>query len=223
MSTPSMSSLKTWNRSPSEPSYHPGSSIQLALNKSLWDEQRDMEMGGTGHRRDLSCPSPKLGEVVSALSHPGTTCRGCGQGREFVSDAVSSPDPESCPTQGALGRLRCLALNCDSAEEDRKGGEVNAGAQKGFASHFSLSKAQSVPRNEDTQKRRNLRLCGALGSPVLKVPRGLGKPLDHAYCLDLLFIASNRGSCTWHMSCPASSGLWTPEAVQKHRAQIQLL
>jgi hypothetical protein len=67
---------------------------------------------------------------------------------------------------GWLGRLRCLALNCDSAEEDKGGGRVNAGAQKGFASHFSLSKAQSVPRNEGTQNQRDLRLCGALGSPA---------------------------------------------------------
>lgn len=108
-------------------------------------------MRGLGHSKALRCPPPKLREVVSALSCPRMTPRGHWQEGELVSDAVSSPDPESCPTRVALGRLRCLTLNCDSAEEGRKGGGAYAGAQKGFASHFSLSKAQPVPRNEGTQ------------------------------------------------------------------------
>lgn len=93
-----MSSLKARNPRTTEPSYLPSPSVQLALNKSLWDEQSEKEVGEIKHHLSLgrwsqplaapegSCPLP-LAEDASR--------------EENFSDAVSSPNPESCPTRVA--------------------------------------------------------------------------------------------------------------------------
>lgn len=69
LSTTSMSSLKTLNLRLPGPSYLPSSSMQLALNKSLWDEQSEEEMGGQDMEHHLS-----LGRWSQAFATPERGC-----------------------------------------------------------------------------------------------------------------------------------------------------
>jgi hypothetical protein len=81
-------------------------------------------------------------------------------------------------------------------EERKGGGGGDAAALKGFASHFSLSKAQPVPRNEGTQNQRNSKLSGALGSPVCPLWRhhqGLREAPSPCLLLGTFFPALDQG------------------------------